>query len=134
MSASANAGKIPCTRCGDFVDAASTLLSDGGEPICARCNDLADLDQGEQRAASAIYASSGGAIGFGVLAVFTNPCFVLSILGVLSGLGTVGLVLRHPEYRARLGWRLPVTLVVASIGILLSLGAPVLQVMLRLVG
>jgi hypothetical protein len=125
--------KIPCTRCGDFVDASSTLLSDAGEPICARCNDLADIDQAEQRAAGAIYASSGGAVGFGFLAMFVNPCLVMSIIGVLSGLGTVGLVYRHPEYRARLGSRLPVTLVVAGIGILLSVVAPALQILLRLV-
>lgn len=123
---------IPCTRCGDYVDASSTLLSDDGEPICSKCNDRADVDVAEQRAAGAIFAASGGAIGLGIASIFVNPCLIMSILGVLSAISTFTIVYRHPEYRARLGWRLPATIVVAAIGMAISLASPVMRIALEL--
>jgi len=125
-------GVIPCSRCGDFVDSASVLLSDAGDPVCSRCNDLADVDSAEMRAAGAIFAASGGALGFGVIGVFFNPCLLMTVLGVLSAISTFTVVHRHPEYRARLGWKLPATLVVALLGLLLSLASPFLRVLLEL--
>ena len=123
---------IPCTRCGDYVDASSTLLSDAGEPICTTCNDKADVDVAEQRAAGAIFAASGGSNGIGVASIFVNPCLVLSVLGVLSAVSTFVLVYRHPEYRARLGWKLPATIVVAALGLAVSLGSPIVRILLEL--
>ena len=126
------AGEIACARCGDFVDGASTLLSDTGDPICTGCNDRAELGEGEHRAASAIFATSGSAFGFGLIGCVVNPYFLMTVLGVLSALSTFGLVIRHPEYRKHLGWRLPATIVVASLGLLMSLLAPVVLVFLRI--
>ena len=124
---------VPCTRCGDFVAKESTLLSDSGEPICNGCNDKADVDVAEVRAANAIFAASGSALGLGLMGMLFNPYLLLTVLGSLSAVGTFGLVIRHPEYRARMGWKLPVTLVVAALGLGLSLLAPVLRaVMLML--
>lgn len=124
---------IACARCGDFVAPDRLRFSDAGEAMCGRCADGIDLDQGEQRAAGAIFGASGSALGLGLVAIFFNPCLVLTIMGVLSAGGTFALLYRHPEYRARLGWRFPATLAVASAGLLVSLLAPVMRIVVDVV-
>jgi len=124
--------QVACSRCGDFVEASGALLSNDGEPVCQKCNDRADIDAGEERAAGAIFSASGGAIGLAVIAIFYNPCLIPTVMGVMSGAGTFALIARHPEYRKRLGWKLPVTMVVAALGIALSVLAPVISVLFRL--
>lgn len=124
-------GQVACTRCGDFVESSGAFLSNDGDPICRKCNDKADIDAGEERAAGAIFAASGGALGLGVIGIFYNPCLLPTILGVMSGASTFALLQRHPEYRKRMGWKLPATMVIAAIGIALSVLAPVINILGR---
>ncbi len=112
-----------CATCGKTVGA-DTLLSESGEPICAACQEKAELAQGDQRAARAIFASSGGALALGALAVFFDPCFLPTIAGVLAGLGTLGLLARNPEHARRLGSRAWVAALLALAGMGLSVAAP----------
>src|SRR4051812_40122815 len=109
-----------CATCGKAVGD-DTLLSESGEPICATCQAKAELALGDARAARAIFASSGGALALGALAVFFDPCFVPTIAGVLAGIGTLGLLVRNPEHRARLGARAFVAAGLAVLGIVLSI-------------
>ncbi len=124
-------GQVACSRCGDFVEASGAFLSNDGDPICRKCNDKSDVDAGEERAAGAIFSASGGAIGLAVIAIFYNPCLIPTVMGVMSGAGTFALIARHPEYRKRMGWKLPVTMVVAAIGIALSVLAPIINILGR---
>lgn len=109
------------------------LLSDAGDPICEPCSNGVEVDRADQRAAGSIFAASGSALALGTLAVFFNPCLLFSLLGVLSALGTFGLLHRHPEYRARLGWRFFATVAVAALGLVVALIAPVARVVVDVV-
>jgi len=101
-----------------------TLLSDRGEPICTSCQEKAELHQGAGRAANAIFASSGGALALGALAIFFDPCLVPTLAGVIAGLTTLSLLARHPEHRARLGSRAYVAMSLSVLGMALSIVAP----------
>ena len=114
-----------CATCGKSVGG-DTLLSDAGEPICVRCQQKAELAQGDARAARAIFATSGSALAFVALALFFDPLFLPSIAAVVAGLSTLGLLVRSPEHRARLGVRAYVATAFAVIGILLAVPAPFL--------
>ncbi|MCC6873311.1 MAG: hypothetical protein IT378_03300 [Sandaracinaceae bacterium] len=128
--------EVPCRRCGDFIDPSAALYSEAGELVCATCNVKAEIAGGEERAARAIFAASGTSVLLGLAAGFlVNPCFITSVLGVLSAIGTFVLLYRHPEHRARLGWKLPVTIGAAVLGIVLCLAAPFVRIaMLLLTG
>jgi hypothetical protein len=112
-----------CATCGVDVGT-DALLSDRGEPICAACQQKVDLAQGDQRAATAIFASSGGALALGTLAVFFDPCLLPTIAGVVAGITTIGMLVRHPEHRVRLGARAWIAVALALAGIVLSIVAP----------
>ncbi len=112
-----------CATCGTAVGS-DTLLSDRGEPICAACQERVELAQGDARAGRAIFASSGGALALGALAIFFDPCLLPTVAGVVAGITTIGLLVRHPEHRARLGMRAHVAAALALAGIALSIVAP----------
>lgn len=112
-----------CATCGALVGEDS-LLSDQGEPICPACSARADLEREEKRASQAILASSGSALALGVLALAVDPCFLTSIFGVAAGMGTLSLLARHPDHRARLGTRAWVAGIAAVLGIGLAVAAP----------
>lgn len=112
-----------CATCGALVGDDS-LLSDQGEPICPACSARADLEREEKRASQAIFASSGSALALGVIALAVDPCFLTSIFGVAAGMGTLSLLARHPEHRARLGGRAWVAGIAAVLGMGLAVAAP----------
>jgi hypothetical protein len=123
---------MPCSRCGVAIESATAHLDDSGDPVCAACKDRADVDAGEQRAAGAIFSASAGAIGLGLIAVVWNPCLLMTILGVLTAGSTFTLIHRHPEYRRRMGWKAPAAMVIATIGMVLSVFAPIFSIVFRL--
>lgn len=104
--------------------AADTLLSESGEPICAACQAKAELALGDARAARAIFASSGGALALGAVSIFFDPCLVTTIAGVLAGIATLGLLVRHPDHRKRLGARAWLATALSLSGIVLSIVGP----------
>jgi hypothetical protein len=123
--------QVACTRCGDFVDESSALYSDTGDLVCPACNAKAEIASGDARAAQAIFAASGSSIALGAFAaVAVNPCYLVSILGILTAIGTFVLLHRHPEHHARLGWKLPATIAIAASGLLLSLVAPLVRLLI----
>ena len=123
--------QVPCTRCGDFIDPTTSLYSESGDLICNRCNAKELIDTGDGRAAASIFGASGGALAFAVISIAINPCFVFTILAIASAIGTYTMLYRHPEHRARLGWKAPLALGLATAGLLFSLVAPFIEVALR---
>lgn len=123
-----------CATCGKLVGA-DTLLSESGEPICQACSEKAELAHGDARAQRAIFASSGGALGLGLLACFFDPFFLPSIAGIAAGFTTLGLLTRNQDHRIRLGMRAWVAAFLALGGMVLCLVGPfaglALQALLR---
>lgn len=120
-----------CATCGASVGE-GVLLSESGEPICEKCNTHVELDQGEARASQAIFASSGSALAFATLAMLYNPWLLPTVGAVVSGASTMGLLIRHPEYRARLGIRTYIAGMLALLGMGLGFMAPVTGPLLRI--
>ena len=116
---------------GDFVDPTQALYSDVGQLICPACSAKAEIAKGDERAAKAILSASGTSVAFGLAASFVlNPCLVVSLLGVASAAGTFALLYRNPEHRAKLGARLPLAIGIATLGLVLSLAAPLIRLVL----
>lgn len=113
---------ILCEQCGATVSAAAASWSGDGKRICKRCEALETIEDGDTRAAISILGGGLASVSLGLLGLFCiNPLALFSVLGFLSGLGALVMVLRHPEYKERMGWRYSATLGSACVGMLLSL-------------
>jgi hypothetical protein len=121
---------VPCSSCGAPVDAGRAAYSEAGGLLCRRCEALETIDSGEQRAISGIVGAGLGAIGIGLVAIAFNPCLIFSFLAVSSGIAAIAVLMRHPEYKPKMGARYGLALSGAIVGIVLGFTAPVLQVLL----
>lgn len=115
-----------CFKCGQPMDPASATYDANGELVCARCSTLEQIDAGDHRAAMSILGPAAGGALLGGVSICINPMLVCSVLAVLSCVGALVTLLRHPEYHARMGWRVPATWAFAIVGILLALVRPLL--------
>ncbi|HJL15209.1 MAG TPA: hypothetical protein RMH99_06110 [Sandaracinaceae bacterium LLY-WYZ-13_1] len=115
---------VPCAKCGTPVDPSQASWSEAGERICRRCEAVETIDAGDQRAAVSIMGGGLASFSIGVLSLCINPLLICSVGAFLSGLGTIIMLSRHPEYKARMQWRYPVTMITAVLGMLLSLVIP----------
>ncbi|MCB9591712.1 MAG: hypothetical protein H6719_03170 [Sandaracinaceae bacterium] len=123
-SGAVSGGNITCAQCGAMVPAAEASWSGKGEQICKRCEALETIDEGDTRAAVSILGGGIGALSLGVLSLCINPLLLFSAMAIISGVGTLVVLGRHPEYRQRMAWRYPVAIATSVLGILLALVIP----------
>ena len=115
---------LPCAKCGTVVDANTASWSESGDRICKRCQALETIDTGDMRAASSILGGGLGAFSTGLLSLCINPLLIFSVIAIISGIGTLVMIFRHPEYREKMGWRYPVAIITSVLGILMGLVIP----------
>lgn len=123
-AAAASGGTIVCARCSATVPASEASWSGRGEQICRRCEALETIDAGDTRAATSIVGGGIGAFSLGLLSLCINPLLIFSAMAIVSGIGTLVMLARHPEYRERMGWRYPVAIGGSALGILMALVIP----------
>ena len=121
---SAPRGAVTCMRCGDFVAESSTSFSEDGLLICKRCEAKQTINTGDSRAAIGIAGMGYGVLATGFLSLFCNVYMVFSVMTWLGAIAYVGMVWRHPEYRARMGWQFITATGAAVIGTLMSFVIP----------
>ena len=115
---------IPCATCATPIDPSTASWSEQGERICKRCEAVQTIETGDQRAAATIVGGGIGALMLGLSSMCFNPLFLMSVLAIGSGVGTLVTIVRHPEYKEKMGWQYPVALGGAVMGILLGLVYP----------
>ena len=115
---------IPCAKCQAPVDPNLASWSDAGERICKRCEAVQTIDAGDMRAAQSLIGGGIASFSIGLASICFNPFLILSVMAFASGVGTLLMVARHPEYKERMGWRYPATIAGAVIGILFSMVIP----------
>jgi len=115
---------IPCAACGTPVDPNLASWSESGERICKRCEAVQTIDAGDMRAAQSIIGGGVASFAIGLTSICFNPFLMLSVLAFVAGVGTLVLIVKHPEYRERMGWRYPATIGGAVLGILFSMVIP----------
>ncbi len=64
-----------------------------------------------------------------VVSICFNPLFTFSVMAVLTCVGAVTTVVRHPEYHAYMGWKVGATWAFAILGILAALVNPAVRVL-----
>lgn len=132
MTSETTAGStITCARCGAATDPTRALHASEGL-ICSTCEDADATTELWKGAAAKLLGSSFSSIGLGVIAIFFNPCFLMTALAVGTAVGALTSLHRHPEYRPHLGWRMPVVIVASVAGVLLAFGSIFLGVLVRL--
>ena len=105
-----------CATCGDDVPD-DGLVSERGEPICFGCSTGVELARERERTSRILYASSAGALGLGMLALFFDPCFMPTTGAVALGAAALNLLARDPEQRARTGARGRIAAAISLFGI-----------------
>lgn len=115
---------VPCSACGAPIDPTQAGYSGKGELVCKRCEALDTIDAGEQRAIAGIVGSGFGALGIALAAIFFNPCLIVSAVAVMSGIAAIAMILRHPEYKPKMGARYSLAMGSAIAGIVIGVTAP----------
>ena len=107
------------------MDGSRAAYSKQGELICKSCESAETIDEGYMRAAR---GSCMGALGTGVVSLFFNPFYILSIAAIVQGIRAIILISR-PEYRTALGNRRGKLLVAAIVGTIAGAYGPVILVL-----
>ncbi len=104
LSTMTQAGATACGMCGVAIDPTRAHYSNQGVLICDGCNLHEDVQVQEGRAISSLQKAGYGALGLGVVSLFVcNPVMMLSIATIVTAIGTMTTLARHPEYKAKLG-------------------------------
>lgn len=114
-------GMQPCTQCQKPMDPTRAVYSKQGELICSSCESDQTIREGYVRAAN---TSAGGAIITGVVSLFINPFFILSIAGAVQSIRAIALLMR-PEYKQALGGKTAGYMSMAVVGLVLSAVTPI---------
>ena len=114
MSAASPSNLVPCGRCQQMMDGSRAAYSKQGELICKSCESAETIDEGYMRAAR---SSCLGALGTGLVSIFFNPFYILSIAAIVQGIRAIALISR-PEYRSALGGRRGGLMAAAVVGTL----------------
>ena len=112
---------MSCPRCDQPMDPATAAFDREGTWVCEACANRDQIDGAEHRAAMAILGPAIGGVMTAIASFFINPFFIVSILAIASSVGAVLTLVRHPEYRQRMGWRVPATWGFGCLGVLLAL-------------
>ncbi len=108
------------------MDPTRAVYSKQGELICRNCESSDTIDEGYERAAK---SSAYGTLGTGVLSLFFNPFFLLSIAAVIQGVRAIAL-LNRAEYQTALGAKRNGFMAAAVIGLILGGVVPILRILL----
>jgi hypothetical protein len=114
MSTTTPSNLVPCGRCAQMMDGTRAAYSKQGELICRSCESADTIDEGYMRAAR---SSCLGALGTGVLSIFFDPFYIVSIAAVVQGIRAI-VLLNRPEYRTALGDRRTRLMAAAVVGTL----------------
>lgn len=110
-----------CPRCTKPMDPATATFDDDGSLVCVLCANAGEIDRAEQRAAMAILGPAIGGTLTALVSFLINPFWIVSVLAIASSIGALLTLLRHPEYKERMGWRVPATWFFACLGVVLAL-------------
>ncbi len=125
---------IQCTGCTEQVDPNLASYSDAGELVCTRCKASEEVALGDRRASDAILGIAGGGACLALVSICFNPFFVFSGIAIVSSVGAILTLIRHPEYHPYMGWKVSATWALACMGILAAMIRPALFLLLLLLG
>jgi hypothetical protein len=111
---------VPCPRCGQAVDPTKAVYSKQGELICKSCETSDIVVEGYVRAAR---STCYGALATGIVSVFFNPFYILSIVAVVASIRSFMLINRQ-EYKSIIGSQYGILTAAALVGLLTGLVHP----------
>ncbi len=102
------------------METAEATYSPQGELLCRRCSAITDVQKSENRILSNLKYSGYMAFVCAVASWFCNPFLLASVLAVIGALRTIVMLVRHPEYRPRLGGHATALWVVSILAIIVA--------------
>ena len=126
--------RTACGRCGTFCRAHDVLYSAAGDPVCAGCFELGELDLAKETYARRVRSGGYAAPFFAVVAIgatitFSVVAVLLTGIATLSAGGILVALARDEDLRRKLGWHLVPVCVSAAFAMLLAGGFSLLLIL-----